>query len=83
MVLVPMICFTSAFSKGYNGKRTKGFFHNFDLLVICANVLLECLLNLLMLDYVLLIMVYIVYPGVSVGETVVSDRVGQLSKFTV
>ena len=28
----------SAFSKGYNGKRAKDFFCNFDLLVICTKV---------------------------------------------
>ena len=42
----------STLSKGYNGKCAKGFFYNFDLLVICASVLLEYLLSLVTLRYV-------------------------------
>ena len=46
-------------------------FYNFDLPVIRASVLLEYLLNLVTLDYVLLIMVCIVHQDVFVGAAVV------------
>ena len=58
-------------------------FHNFDWPVACASVLLEYLLNLVMLDYMLLIMVCIVYHDVFVGGAVAFDRVGQSSEFAV
>ena len=45
----------SAFSKGYIGKHAKGFFTT--LPAICASILLY-LLNLVMLDYMLLIKGY-------------------------
>ena len=48
---------------------------------IVRSVLLEYVLNLVTLDYMLLRMVYIVYHDVFVSETVVFDRVGQLSEF--
>ena len=60
----------SAFYKGYNGKCLKGFFYHFDLPLVCANVLLEYLFNLVMLYYMLLIMVYIVYDDAFVGGAV-------------
>ena len=63
----------SAFSKGYNGKRAKDR----------AIVLLEYFLDLVTLDYMLLIMVRIVYHDAFVGGAVVFDRVGQLSEFAV
>ena len=46
-------------------------FYNFDLPVIRASVLLEYLLNLVTLDYILLIMVCIVHQDVFVGAAVV------------
>ena len=73
----------SAFSKSYNGKRAKGFFYNFDVPVICASALLEYRLDLVMLDYMVLIMVYIIYHNVFVGGAVVFNRVGQLFEFPV
>ena len=73
----------SAFFKGYNGKRAKGFFYNFDLPVICACVFLEYLLNLLTLDDMLLIKGCIVCHNVFVDGAVVFDRVGQLFEFAV
>ena len=39
------------FFKGFNGKCAKGFFYNFDLPVIDANVFLKYLLGLVTLDY--------------------------------
>ena len=74
---------SSVFSKGYNGKHAKGFFYNFDLPVICASVLLKYFLNLVTLDYMLLIIVRIVYHDAFVGGAVVFDRGGQLSEFAV
>ena len=71
---------TCAVSKGY---VCLGFFYNFDLPIICASVLLEYLLNLITLDYMLLIMVCIVYHEVFVGGAIVFDRVGQPSEFDV
>ena len=70
----------SAFSKGFNKKR-KGFFKKFYMPVICASVLLEYVLNLVKLDYMLLIMVYIVFHKIFVGGAVAFDQVGQLSEF--
>ena len=67
----------SAFFKGDNGKRAKGFFYNFDLPVIWASVLLEYPLNFLTLEYMLLIKGCIVYHDVFVDGAVVFDRVGQ------
>ena len=71
---------TSAFSEGYNGKRAKGFF---KLLVICACVLLEYLLNLVTPDYMLLIKGCIVYHDVFVDGAIVFHQVSQPSEFTV
>ena len=73
----------STFSEGYNGKHAKGFFYNFDLPVIYASVLLEYLLNLITLDYMLLIMVCIVYQDVFIGGVVVFDQVSQPSELVV
>ena len=67
----------SAFSRGYFGKAI------LDLPVIYASVLLEYLLNLVALDYLLLIIVSIVYHDVFVGGVVIFDRVGQPSEFAV
>ena len=58
-------------------------FYNFDLPVICASVLLEYFLDLVTLDYMFLIMVYIVYHDAFVGGAVFFDGVGQLSEFAV
>ena len=49
-------------------------FYNFDLPVIRTSVLLEYLLNLVTLDYILLIMVRIVHQDVFVGAAVVFGR---------
>ena len=57
-------------------------FYNFDLPVICPSVLLEYLLNLVTLDYLLLIKGCIVYH-IFVDGAVVFDRVGQPSEFAV
>ena len=74
----------NVFSKGYNGKRGKCFFCNFDLpVIICTSVLLEYLLNLVTLDYMLLIKGCIVYHHVFVDGAVVFDRVGQPSESAV
>ena len=73
----------NVFSKGYNGKRGKCFFCNFDLPVMCTSVLLEHLLNLVTLDYMLLIKGCIVYHHVFVDGAVVFDRVGQPSESAV
>ena len=54
----------SAFSKGYNEKRAKGVFYNFDFPVICASLLLEYVLNLVTLNYMLLIKGCIVYHDI-------------------
>ena len=84
MVLVPLICFRLvSFLKAIIGNVVK-FFYNYDLLVKRPNVFLEYLLDLITPDYMLLKMVYIVFHDVSsVGVTVVIDRVGQLSEFSV
>ena len=83
MVLVPMSCFMLApFLNAIMGSVLK-VFYNFDLPVICASVLLEYFLDLVTLDYMLLIMVCIVYHEASVGGAVVLDRVGQLSELAV
>ena len=58
-------------------------FYKFDLSVIYASVLLEYLLNLVTFDYLLLMIVSIVYHDIFVGGVVVFDRVGQPSKFAV
>ena len=61
MVLVPMSCFILApFLNAIMGSVLK-VFYNFDLPVICASVLLEYFSNLVALDYMVLIMVCIVY----------------------
>ena len=73
----------SAFSKGCNGKRVKVFFYNLNLSIICDSVLLEYLLNMVTLDYMLLIMVCTVYHYVFLGGAVAFDPVGQLSEFVV
>ena len=49
----------------------------------CASYSIEYLLNLVTHDYMLLIMVQIVYYFAFVGETVAFDLIGQLSGFTV
>ena len=59
------------------------FFYNFTLPVICVSVLLEYPLNLVKLDYMLLIKGCIVYHDVYVDGAVVFDRVGQPSEFAV
>ena len=51
----------SAFSKGYNWKCAKEYFYNFNLPVVCASFLLKYVLDLATLDYMLTIMIYIVY----------------------
>ena len=83
MVFVPIICFRLvSFLEVIMGSVLK-VFYNFDLPVICASVLLKYLLDLVTLDYMLLIMVYIVYHYVFVGGAVVFDRIGQLSEFAL
>ena len=56
---------------------------NFDLPVVWASALLEYVLNLVTLDYMLLIMVCTVYQDVFVGGAVVFDQVGQPSDLAV
>ena len=58
-------------------------FYNIDLPGICVSVLLECLLNLVKLDYMFLIMLCTVYQYAFIGGAVVLDRGGQPSEFTV
>ena len=58
-------------------------FYNIDLPGICESVLLECLLNLVKLDYMFLIMLCTVYQYAFIGGAVVLDRGGQPSEFTV
>ena len=58
-------------------------FYNFDSPVICATVLLGHLIDVVTLDDMLLIKIYIVYHDFFVGLAVVFDRVHQLSDFTV
>ena len=83
MVLEPTVCFRLVpFLKAIMGNVLK-VFYSFDLPVICASVLLEYLLNLVTLNYMLLIMVCTVYHDVFVGGAVVFDQVGQLSEFAV
>ena len=83
MVLVPMSCFMLApFLNAIMGSVLK-VFYNFDLPVICASVLLEYFSNLVALDYMVLIMVCIVYHDAFVGGAAVFDRVGQLSEYAV
>ena len=52
-----------------------------------ASNMCQCLaripLDLVRLDYMLLIMVHIAYHDISVGGAIVFDRVGQLSEFNV
>ena len=80
---MPIICFRLVpFLKAIVGSVFR-VFYNFDLPIICASVLLEYLLNLITLDYMLLIMVCIVYHEVFVGGAIVFDRVGQPSEFDV
>ena len=49
---------------------------------LCSD-LLKYLLDLVTLDYMLLIMAYIVYDYIFVGGTIVFDRVGRLSEFAL
>ena len=56
-------------------------FYNCGLPVICASVLLKYLLNLVTLDYMLLIMVCI--KTIFVGGAAVFDQVGQPSEFAI
>ena len=58
-------------------------FYNCGLPVICASVLLKYLLNLVTLDYMLLIMVCMVYQDVFVRGAAVFDQVGQPSEFAI
>ena len=69
-----MICFwLIPFPKAVMGSALKVFLQ-FDLSAICASVLFEYLLNLVMLHYMLLIMVYIVHHSVfDDGGAVVPD----------
>ena len=78
-----MICFRLVpFPKAIMGS-VLNVFYNFDLSVKYASVLLEFFLNLVTLDYMLLIMVCIVYHDIFVGRAVALDRVGQPSEFAV
>ena len=82
MVFVSMICFGLVhFLKAIMGSVLKVFFYNFDLLLTCAHVLLEYLLDLVRLDYRLLIMGYIFCHDICIGGAVVFDQVGRLSEF--
>ena len=82
MVLVPMNCFRLVpFLKAIMGSVLKIFLQVLQP-VICASVL-EYFLNLVTLDFMLLIMVCIVYHDGFVGAVVVFDRVGQFSEFAV
>ena len=77
-----MICFGLVpFLKAIMGSVLKAFFNNFDLLVTWAHVLLEYLLDLVTLDYMLLIMVYIFCHDICISGAVVFDQVGRLSEF--
>ena len=58
------------------------FFCNFDLPVICVGVLLRYFFDFVTLNYILLIMVNIVYHDALLGGGVVFDQVGQPSKFS-
>lgn len=71
-----------SFINAIMGSVLKDFLH-FDLPVLCASVLLNYLLDLVMLHYMSLIMVYIIYRYVFVCGAVVFDRVGQLSEFAL
>ena len=80
---MPMICFRLVpFLKAIM-RSVLNFFYNFNLPVICVSVLLEYPLNLVKLDYMLLIKGCIVYHDVYVDGAVVFDRVGQPSEFAV
>ena len=70
------------FLKSIMGGVLKGFY-KFDVPEIGAVVLLEYLLDLVTLDYILRIKVYMVYHDVFAGEAVVFDWAGQLSEFAV
>ena len=70
------------FLKSIMGGVLKAFY-KFDVPVIGAVVLLEYLLDLLTLDYILRIKLYMVYHDVFAGEAVVFDWAGQLSEFAV
>ena len=63
--------------------RVLKVFYNIDLPGICVSVLLECLLNLVKLDYMFLIMLCTVYHYAFIGGAAVLDRGGQPSEFTV
>ena len=79
------ICFILvSFLKAILGSTLK-VLYNFDLPVICASVLLGYLLGLVTFDYMLLIMIYIVYSYGSLGGAVVFvfDLIGQLSEFII
>ena len=62
--------------------RVLKVFYNIDLPGICVSVLLECLLNLVKLDYMFL-MLCTVYHYAFIGGAAVLDRGGQPSEFTV
>ena len=68
--------------KAIIGSVLKDFLH-FYLPVLSASVLSNYLLDLVTLDCMLLIMVYIIYRYVFVCGAVVFDRVGQLSEFAL
>ena len=66
-----------------NGISASDLFQASSFAVLCASVLFEYLLNLVTLDYMLLIMLWIVYHDVFVGGAVVFNHVGQLFVFAV
>ena len=74
---------TGVFSKSYNEKCAKVFSSNFDLPVICTSVLLNYIVDLVTLDCMLLIMVYLSYRYVFVVGAAAFDRVGELSEFAL
>ena len=72
----------SAFFKAIMGSVLEFFLQLWFACNMCQ-FLLEYLLNLVTFDYMLLIMVCIVYHDVFVGRAVVFDWVGQASEFAV
>ena len=83
MSFLKAICFILvSFLKAILGSTLK-VLYNFDLPVICASALLGYLLGLVTFDYMLLIMIYIVYSYGFLGGAVAFDLIGQLSEFIV